>query len=364
MANEPLLEKLTAEELATWLTVTETMAEAQAAYGSFELAANTIASRLKVHALRTGADFAGIEGSGKLSEAPVEISPRHWALWTRPTDPDFWKTGELHLTLPLDERRGRVEIFGYYGVKFEPVALRALLASIPKPPPGLDGKVTVEELATWLSIDQARRLAEVSLGISESSSIDAVLDRVQGGLIRAAATTSSIKEEGGVPQPKRDPVLIPLATWRYYMPSVSNFYRGEASFSWRSPPPSHRSITFDCYGIKLHPDDVAEQFPPPSEAATGTSQSPAPDESRPTPGQSLTPAKGGRRPAWWREPVLIELAGQLHDLELEPKILADLERAAADWLSKQGEYPGERTVRMVVTPLWERISKRGKNPKG
>jgi hypothetical protein len=136
MADEPLLQKLTADELATWLTVTETMAEAQAAYGSFELAANTIASRLKVHALRTGADFAGIEGSGKLSEAPVEISPQHWALWTRPTDPDFWKTGELHLTLPLDERRGRVEIFGYYGVKFEPVALRALLASIPKPPPG------------------------------------------------------------------------------------------------------------------------------------------------------------------------------------------------------------------------------------
>jgi hypothetical protein len=345
MADEPLLQKLTADELATWLTVTETMAEAQAAYGSFELAANTIASRLKVHALRTGADFAGIEGSGKLSEAPVEISPQHWALWTRPTDPDFWKTGELHLTLPLDERRGRVEIFGYYGVKFEPVALRALLASIPKPPPGLDDKVTVEELATWLSIDQVRRLAEVSLGISESSSTDAVLDRVQGGLIRAAATTSSIKEEGGVPQPKRDPVLIPLATWRYYMPSVSSFYRGEASFSWRSPSPSHRSITFDCYGIKLHPDDVAEQFhqliPP-----TTTQQSVRTNEEETPRGP---PVSGAALEAWAKA-YKLAYGGTPED---------KLETA---YKSAVGAFPGRSVSRQSIRDLVGGDRKRG--PKG
>lgn len=113
-------------------------------------------------------------------------------------------------------------------------------------------------------------------------------------------------------------------------------------------------VTLRCFRLVLNPFHVRREFPRPRKTEVApVSGEPAPDEVR---------NPGGRPKATWREPVLIEIAGQLLDGDLKPKKLADVEKAAKEWLGKQGEYPGDRTVREVVRPLYLRFLQEGKKP--
>jgi hypothetical protein len=131
--------EFTEKDLSGWMPVSEAIKLAEAAYGDFALAANTLAGRLKIAAIRAGAEYSGIEGAGKLTGV-VEIAAQHWGLLRSPTHAvDFWRTGELLLLIP-----SRVDVMGvpygpgdyvrYLGVRIEPIAFRALLAGAPNPP--------------------------------------------------------------------------------------------------------------------------------------------------------------------------------------------------------------------------------------
>lgn len=217
-----------------------------------------------------------------------------------------------------------------------------------------------EELKGWYTPDQARRLAYPPL--TWEGATNAIWSLVTGDLVRVAATQSSTRTETGNVIADRTPAILGGNIFaQLSIHQVEHFWDGRielfhgrgnaALLAFGRRPIDNPKVTY--FGLKLDPADLHEHYPPQTEAVTAPPSKPA-----------ASPNPGGRKPAWWREPVLIELAGQLHDLTLQPNILADLERAAMDWLSKQGESPGERTVRMVVTPLWARISKGGKNRTG
>lgn len=216
--------------------------------------------------------------------------------------------------------------------------------------------VTAQDLRDWHS--PAHVLERALRTISEEREAKAaVWMRVKSGLIKAYSLRSSThRGRYTAPQPKLEPVPITTDLWVKYDDRPHKFWRGEAEFivNTASSYRTDSAIYIHCFDIKLDPADVEREFPDIKPK----------DEPQPE-GVIPVGAKGGGRPrAWWREPLLIELAGQLHDLTLEPKNLADLERAAHEWLAQHDEYGKETTVRTVVTPLWQRISKGVKNPKG
>jgi hypothetical protein len=219
-------------------------------------------------------------------------------------------------------------------------------------------KLTEKEFGSWVLIREAvnRALKVMSYEAAQRD----IVARLQRGILRSGAEYFWQRPQS---DKAGDVVEIEPDRWRTFTIVGSDLWESGNVTLWQEGEgggfSSTRKSTVDYFGVRLDPVGLAK--------ITGESlvvpQSPVEATqlvSNPAPAKNL----GGRRPVWWREAVLIELAGQLHNLELEPRILADLERAAKDWLGKQGEYPGERTVRSVVTPLWQRIEKGGKNPKG
>ena len=213
-------------------------------------------------------------------------------------------------------------------------------------------KLTAEELATWTPMVRAVRQIETVL--DPYTTINALLRRLIGGQLRSGAESHTFdQEKGGI-------IEIAPARWSMHHSFENDVWRtgilvillDTEGYGYRRP---YHHLTY--YDVRFEPSGLAKMMvafdiapPPPAPPAPTTEQAMG--------------SKGGRRATWWRALVLIELAGQLYEGDLKPKKLADLEKAASDWLARQGEYPGEHTVRNVVTPLWERISKEGKDSTG
>jgi hypothetical protein len=214
--------------------------------------------------------------------------------------------------------------------------------------------VSAEEFETWIpastAFDDALR-AFASYGITAG----AIALRLKNGLLRAAAEHG--KQEGTEDKPKAT-VEIPRWHWdKWEHPGESHSFwqTGQIRLTQQRQSTYARDPVVIYFGVRFDPKGFAKLLGP---------KAPKPAAQLETPQSAQTKHAGGRRPAWWREPVLVEIAAQLYEGSLKPKKLADLEKAMTDWLGKKGEYPGERTVRNVAQLLWVRILEEGKNSKG
>jgi hypothetical protein len=130
------------------------------------------------------------------------------------------------------------------------------------------------ELATWFTPAEAAVYAAKVVGPDDAQ--PAIWARLQGGLIRAVATSSSATLQGRPPVLRTGPSFIPKDHWDYFTTDRTgpNFWRsGDARFFLPRTESRNLPLTISCFGIKLDPADVRATLPPPP---------PAPDQPEPT----------------------------------------------------------------------------------
>jgi hypothetical protein len=221
----------------------------------------------------------------------------------------------------------------------------------------LPQRLTADELATWIPAKQALERM-IACGPSHGEATEALWKLLVTGHLRSGAEHHTVE----IPRLENgNAIEIEDMRWRSFgQPWQSALWStGQVSLSiesegtgYRRPPASF--VTY--FGVRFEPVALGKTL-------AGLGECPSAESSTPAPAAPSAVNKGGRRPAWWREPVLVEIAGQIHDGDLKPKKLADIENAMNEWLGKKGEYPGERTVRNVARLLWSRFYEEGKNLK-
>ncbi len=142
---EPKKEALSAEAFANWLKA-PVVADKVLAVGGYEAAINALADRLRVGLVRAAAANFTVE-LGEPANGPTVIPPAHWKAVKAAAADDLWQTGQL--TVWVTGSHARSPRVDYYGVRFEPSGIEAMLADASKgPTSGIDyagGKTWVDE---------------------------------------------------------------------------------------------------------------------------------------------------------------------------------------------------------------------------
>jgi hypothetical protein len=102
------------------------------------------------------------------------------------------------------------------------------------------------------------------------------------------------------------------------------------------------------FGVAFDRSQIVAMAPPKAAATASQQTAIAKDRS-----------KGGRPVGTDWEAVMIELARQLYEGELKPKVQADIERAIADYLLAGDLTMSESTIREHARPLWKAIATEG-----
>lgn len=211
------------------------------------------------------------------------------------------------------------------------------------------------DYGSWIPVHVAVERAAKYFGVTDGFA--AIWPRIRDGLIAACTMRSATKMGmNGTAEPRLEPRSISPANWAQYSQNAPRklSYLDEVTFVFRPEGYGYGTDQYvTCYDVRLDPAALERECPAPA----------VPAEPIPTLPATVVATSGGRPRATWREPLLIELAGQMLDGDLKPNRLADLEKAAMEWLGAQNEYPSERIVRDVVRPLLVRYQQEGKNPK-
>jgi hypothetical protein len=206
--------------------------------------------------------------------------------------------------------------------------------------------ISAEELASWWAPSEALDYAATCVG-GRTAAANAIWQRLVGGLIETAASTSSATPKGQAPIPKWTPELIPRSLWKQFSKHGSNFWgAGDVRFFLSG---SGRSVVIQCFGIKLYPADVRRTLPPPRPAPKRIWVE-KPAESEPVkaePEQKGPPVAEGHLKAWY------ELYRQVYSGP------ADTEGNAI--ASAQGMFPGKSVSRDRIRAL-RGTQKRGRKP--
>jgi hypothetical protein len=120
-------------------------------------------------------------------------------------------------------------------------------------------EISAEKLASWWSPQAAFAYAKTCVG--DGAAANAIWQRLIGGLIETASTTSSVTPKDRAPIPNWDPELIPRRFWKLFSKTGSDFWgAGDARFFL---PGTGTSTVYQAFGIKLNPADLRETLPPP-----------------------------------------------------------------------------------------------------
>jgi len=121
-------------------------------------------------------------------------------------------------------------------------------------------EITAEELEAWWTPSQALAYAATCVD-GRPAAANAIWQRLVGGLIETASSSSSATVKDRAPVPKWRPELIPRRFWKQFSKHGSDFWgAGDARFFL---PGSGTSTVYQGFGIKLFPADVRGTFPPP-----------------------------------------------------------------------------------------------------
>ena len=208
-------------------------------------------------------------------------------------------------------------------------------------------EITVEELASWWSPNDALAYATTCIG-DRKAAANAIWQRLVAGLIKTVASTSSMTVRDRPPTPKSTPELIPPRFWAKFSKHGSDFWSvGDAKFFLSG---SGMATTYQCFGIKLNPADIRDTFPPPRPLPKRAEAEPEPKTAAPLPLVN----KGGRpRKDWWDD-FWIEICRQIWEGELNPKTQAELETAMLEWVENHRNADvGETTIKMAARKLFK-----------
>ena len=186
----------------------------------------------------------------------------------------------------------------------------------------------------WISASQAREI--VSRGWrDEGKPTDAICGRAKQGAVRAKAW-QWVTIENGQRYEKRDH-SIPPSFWDD-VSMTQNWSHGDFASAIY---PDDTKFEIEAIGVTFERTGIEAMAPPIVCTLVSTQPVATAASSRP-----------GRLPYDDWEAVMIEMARQLFVGDLQPKKLADIERAIADYLLANGVTRSESTVREHARPFW------------
>jgi hypothetical protein len=117
----------------------------------------------------------------------------------------------------------------------------------------------------------------------------------------------------------------------------------------------HARVTYS--GIRMSREDIENRiaiagWPEPIAKPAVSAKQPEAQGAVSAPIPTAPAIKSGRKPHPFWEPLLIEMARQLYEGELNPEAQVDIEKAMHDWLVANSHEAGETAVRERASRLW------------
>jgi hypothetical protein len=364
------LAPITLPDIADWLPPHEALRIVGEALGDEYFAKDAIRERLLGGKITAAAESRAWEDYPEGSTGPALIPDVIWSRVSTGPMAHLWMAGDMAVSIGYYDGHFNV-VIRYYGVKFDPDGIRALVANAPKPPStqsparvkpelsdmGAHGggmaerakpvqrQVSAEEFASWWSPLQATRYAVTCVG-SLGTARNALWSRLYSGLIEAAATATTAQIGTQTPKSSRQPELIPPTFWRAKsgQPGAEFWNGSDIDFFIRD-------TLFEYFGVKLNPNDVRSTFL----RAPAELGAPKEDETPKFPPElpAEPPQKG--------PPVADEHLRAWYDLyqKVYSGTAADTEGNAH--ASAQGMFPGKSVSRERIRAL-RGAQKRGRKP--
>jgi hypothetical protein len=115
---------------AKWLSVPESLAKIETAFGSEDVAKHLIVQRLLSAKLTSGAESSTCDNSyGRSTTKEIVIPAEDWKFFA--SSAAFWSSGDLYLDFGYRNTSYQKTIVWYHAVRLEPNGVEALLATAP-----------------------------------------------------------------------------------------------------------------------------------------------------------------------------------------------------------------------------------------
>jgi hypothetical protein len=350
---------ITVADIADWLQPHKALRIVAEALGDEFIAKEAIVQRLAGGKIAAATESRAWENYPKGATGPILMAPEIWTGVRTRVMGHLWVAGDMSIHLNYYDGHSDV-VLRYYGVRFDPAGIRALVANAPKPPstqspervkPELPDKgalgggmaapakpvfrqVGAEEFASWWSPLEAIAYATTCVG-SIGDAREAIWSRLRNGLIESASIAATARIGNRAPTPSREPEAIPPNFWQTKKERLGSAFwnAGDVSFFVNDR-------LFECFGVRLNPEDIRSTLQP-QEAAPG-----APQEELETPQKGQPVAEGHLR-AWY---------------DLYCQVYSGAQDTEANALkSAQGMFPGKSVSRESIRAL-RGAQKRGRKP--
>jgi len=217
-------------------------------------------------------------------------------------------------------------------------------------------EIPSEEIATWYTPIQTYAYAASCVGLQGANK--ALWQLLNGGMIKAVATSSSITPKDRSPRANPKPSFIPPSLWRHAADHGTDLWKGAYARFWVAKDSNFgMPVAYQYFGIKFNPDDIRANLPAPNpiyeaEVRAGG----APPAKQAEPAKPVEPHKGGRpRKDFWDD-LWIEVCAHIHE-EGIPAQQADIEKMMLDWAAKHGHDVSVTSVRSRARRLLQRLRK-------
>jgi len=134
------------KKTTNWLKPHDALTAVQAAFPDIKVASKAITDRLKGGLLKAEAASSSWDNNNNLPTSACSIPASHWSHLSSATGSDWWDTGTITVRIYRRERQppatGR-----YFGIKFDPAGVEAIIADAPKRPMAVaTGSSTLEPM--------------------------------------------------------------------------------------------------------------------------------------------------------------------------------------------------------------------------
>jgi hypothetical protein len=222
-------------------------------------------------------------------------------------------------------------------------------------------EIPSEEIATWYTPLQTYAYAASCVGLQGADK--ALWQLLNGGMIRAVATSSSTTPKNRSPTANTKPGFIPKGVWRHASDHGTDLWKGAYARFWVAKDSFYGvPTTYQYFGIRFNPDDIRANLPAPNpfyeaEIAAGAAPSKPAEPAKSTePAKPTEPHKGGRpRKDFWDD-LWIEVCAHIHEKGVPAKQV-EVENLMLDWAAKNGHELSVSSVRPKARNLLNRLRK-------
>jgi hypothetical protein len=219
---------------------------------------------------------------------------------------------------------------------------RFRLGAVPSALPA-NGDIKPNDIADWLSPKEALHYAMRCVG--KEGGANAVWQLLAGGMIEAVATSHSKYIRHKQPDTSNIPSRVPKHLWQSISNNGTDLWNGGFARFFKD------ATTYRYFGIRLNPDDIFANLPPPRspEAIAVTVSAPS---TEPSPAPRTAANKGGRpAKAWWQD-FWVEMccrvhAGDIHPTSTQAAILEQMQQ----WVSDHDHEAGDTVLKDAAQKL-------------